>query len=131
MHHDRYTVPTDEDYEPESNDQALKNLLGIKVKSVIEALEEQELERTGNDLPELYDVNHQFSVKDICDIHELWLANIYSFAGKYRTVSMSKDGFLFAAPQFISKSMQEFESRFLSQHTPCNPTNDDELAHML
>lgn len=131
MHYDRYTVSTDENYEPDSNDQVLKNLLGIKDKEVIEEIEEQELLRTGNELPALYDVNHQFSARDICDIHELWLANLYPFAGKYRTVMMSKDGFPFAAPQFISKSMREFETKFLAQYTPCRFNTNQELAHAL
>ena len=42
----RYSVPTDEDFEPGSNDEVLKNYLGIKSKEDMEALEEQELERT-------------------------------------------------------------------------------------
>lgn len=108
MSHGRYTVPGNEDYEPNSNNEVLKNLLGIKQKSVIEVLEEQELERTGNQLIDIYDAEHHFSAMDICDIHELWLANIYPFAGKYRTVTMSKGGFPFASPLHIQKAMRQF-----------------------
>ncbi|MDI1352605.1 MAG: cell filamentation protein Fic, partial [bacterium] len=92
MPHDRYTVPSDEDYEPDSNEQVLKNLLGIKDKQTIEALETEELERTSTIVPYLYGADHQFTATDICDIHAVWLANIYPFAGKYRQVNMSKAG---------------------------------------
>jgi len=70
MHHDRYVVPSDdEDYEPGSNEEVLKNLLGIKEKQLINQLEEQELIRAGNQLPTLYDIDYQFNTDDVCDIH--------------------------------------------------------------
>jgi hypothetical protein len=42
----RYCVPTDEDFEPDSNNEVLKNYLGIKANNEIAAAEEQELKRT-------------------------------------------------------------------------------------
>lgn len=92
----RYTVPSDEDFELDSNNAVLKNYLGIKTKKEIEALEEKELERTESELLTIFDENHKFTSEDICDIHDLWLADIYPFAGKYRRVDMSKEGFPFA-----------------------------------
>lgn len=121
----RYSVPEDEDYEPGSNDEVLKNLLGIKDRKTIQAIEERELERTGHQLSKLYDEKHQFNSVDICEIHELWLASIYPFAGKYRTVNMSKGGFPFAAPQQIDKLMTNLESQYLNRYTPCNYSGDD------
>lgn len=50
----RYSVPEQEDYEPGSNNEVLKNLLKIKDKGTIELVEETELERVGMELPELY-----------------------------------------------------------------------------
>jgi len=61
-------------------------------------LEEQELKRTELELLNIFHADHRFSTEDICNIHELWLGDIYPSAGKYRTVTMSKDGFPFAAP---------------------------------
>jgi cell filamentation protein len=43
----------------------------------------------------------------------LSLGHLYSFAGKYRTVNMSKGGFLFPAAQFISQNMNNFEKEIL------------------
>lgn len=113
----RYTVPSDEDFEPGSDGEVLKNLLGIKSKAQIEALEAKELERAEN---ELLDINadHQFTAEDICNIHELWLGDIYPFAGKYRSVNMSKDDFQFATSSRIKPLMATLETNYLHQYTP-------------
>lgn len=126
----RYSVPENEDYVHGSNNEVLKNLMGITNKSTIEQIEETELERVGIELPELYSPEHQFTALDIRQIHELWLADIYPFAGKYRTVNMSKGGFQFAASSYINKSMHELEVKFLKKYTPCKFRND-ELAYAL
>jgi cell filamentation protein len=127
----RYCVPSDEDFEPDSNNTVLKNYLGIKTEAEIGIAEEQELKRTALDLLSIFDNQHQFTAEDICNIHELWLGNIYPSAGKYRTVSMSKERFLFAAPAYIEKSMIIFEKNYLAKYTPCHDTNINELASTL
>lgn len=127
----RYTVPTDEDWEPGSNGQVLKNYLGIKSKEDIEAIEEQELERTELELLDIFNKDHQFTTADICNIHELWLGDIYPSAGKYRTVMMSKASVPFAAPSRIEPLMQEFEKKYLAKYTPCHCREIDALAYAL
>lgn len=126
----RYSVPEDEDYEPGSNNEVLRNLLEIKDKDTMEQVEETELERTGDVLPDLYGNEHQLTAQDIQQIHKLWLADVYPFAGKFRTVNMSKGGFHFAASQFIHKSMQDLEKKYLKLYTPCKKSGD-ELAYAL
>lgn len=126
----RYSVPSDEDFEPGS-DEVLKNSLGIKSIDQIEQIEEQELERTELALLDIYSSDHQFTSEDICEIHELWLGDIYPSAGKYRTVAMSKDNFSFAAPPRIEPSMNTFQKDFLEKYTPCHFTNLDDLAFAL
>lgn len=56
-----------------------------------------------------------FDCKYICNIHKLALKELYSFAGKYRTVNMSKGGFLFPAALFIPQSMQLLENEILNK----------------
>jgi hypothetical protein len=60
----RYNVSADEDFEPNSNNEVLKNYLGIKSKKEIEALEEHELERAELELFELFDEMHQFTARN-------------------------------------------------------------------
>ncbi len=67
----RYCVPTQEDFEPGSNNEVLKNYLSIKSSEEMGALEEQELERTELELLKIFDEAHRFTAEDICNIHEL------------------------------------------------------------
>jgi len=130
-HSDRYSVPDDENFEPDSDHHVLKNYLGIKSKNDMEALEEQELERTELELLSIFDEDHQFTVDDLINIHELWLGDVYPFAGKYRTVNMAKGDFMFAPSGRIADLMVKFEKDFLSKYTPCHYTDVDELAYAL
>lgn len=127
----RYSVPIEEGFEPGSNDEVLKNTLGITTKEEMDILEERELERTELELVALFDENHQFTADDICNIHELWLGDIYPFAGKFRTVNMSKGDFLFAQSGRIAALMNTFEKDYLAKYTPCHSENENELAHAL
>src|SRR5690242_15515904 len=127
----RYSVPLEEDFEPKSNNQVLKNYLTIKSKEDMEILEAQELKRAELELLKIFDDIHVFTANDICNIHELWLGDIYSFAGKYRTVNMSKDNFMFAPSIRIAHLMDKLENVFLTKYTPCHYSNIDELAQAL
>lgn len=130
-HFNRYAVSDNENFEPDSDQTVLKNFLDIKSKNLIETIEEQELERTELELLEIFDENHRFTAEDLCNIHELWLGDIYPFAGKYRTVNMSKDCFVFAPAGRITELMAQFEKKILTKYTPCRYSNIDELAYAL
>lgn len=127
----RYAVPSSEDFEPDSKNEVLKNYLGIKSSELINDIEQRELERTELKLFEIYDSQHQFTTEDICYIHELWLGNVYPSAGKYRTVTINKNGFSFAISSQITKLMIELENNYLSRYTPCHFDETNELAYAL
>lgn len=124
----RYEVSADEDFEPGSNGAVLKNFYGITSQSKIEALEGFELNRVEKELIETIEPDHKFTSKDICNIHKMWLGDIYPSAGKYRSVSMSKGGFLFAVPNLIDSLMKNFEKKYLRKYTPCSTQDTEELA---
>jgi cell filamentation protein len=130
-HKGRYAVPTNEDVEPGSNGEVLKNFHKITSKEIIEALEEEELARAESELINIYGQDHRFTAEDVFEIHELWLGDIYPSAGKYRSVVMSKAGFTFAAPTMIPSLMNNLEQKILAKYTPCRYTNLDELAFAL
>lgn len=50
-------------------------------------------------------------------LHKLALEHLYSFAGKFRDVNLSKGGFPFAAAKFLPESMAAFEKELLSTLT--------------
>jgi cell filamentation protein len=68
----------------------------------------------------------KFNIKYIKRIHKLSLGHLYSFAGKFRTVNMSKGGFLFPAAKFISQNMDNFEKEILLD-LPARYESDQDL----
>ncbi|AFK02674.1 filamentation induced by cAMP protein Fic [Emticicia oligotrophica DSM 17448] len=55
----------------------------------------------------------KFDLKYIQNIHLLALGELYDFAGKWRTVNLSKGGYVFASAQFLDQTMQYFEDEML------------------
>lgn len=106
-------------FEPGSRGRVLRNLLGIKSRRGMDRIETEEYSRATDQLIEKYDREHRFTANDICYMHKLWLDSIYEWAGHYRQVMMSKEGFSFAAPMFIPRLMDEYENDILCHYTPC------------
>lgn len=119
---DRYDVSglTEAQFEPGSNDQVLKNRLGITSPQVMDDAEARALERALLELVGDYDERHRFTAADICKIHKDWLGEIYEWAGAYRQVNISKGDFPFAAAARVPALMAEFEKAVLARYTPCN-----------
>lgn len=104
-------------FEPGSRKLVIRNRLGIKNKREIDKAETAALARATDALVRTYDQDHKFSAKDICYFHRIWLQEIYEWAGEYRNVNVSKDGFPFAAANCINASMEQFD-QLLNRHTP-------------
>ena len=96
---DRYddSLVSEGQFEPGSNGLVLRNLRGIVDPTAMDRLETAELARTVDGLINEVDRDHRFFAHDICNMHERWLAGIYDWAGRYRSVNMQKGGFPFAA----------------------------------
>ena len=93
----------------------LPNLLKLTDKESIEQSEFEGFLLSELTLTEKLTRRTKFNIKYINGIHKLALSHLYSFAGKYRTVNMSKGGFLFPAAEFIPKTMKTFEDEILSK----------------
>lgn len=63
--------------------------------------------------------------------HQRWLGNVYNWAGQYRSVNMSKDGFPFAPAAQLSRLMQIFDADYLGRYTPCSGMNDTQLIEAI
>lgn len=61
----------------------------------------------------------KFNLSYILKIHKLALGHLYTFAGKYRTVNMSKGGFVFPAALYLPNSMNTFEQEILNKLPNC------------
>lgn len=124
----RYKIDPNEDYQPGSTE-VLKNYLNTRDPFVIEQEETAALRSTYQYYIKHINADDLVTSKLILEMHKKWLGKIYPFAGKYRAVSMSKEGFLFAAPGQIERLMSSFEKNELKLYTPCSSkTSVEELA---
>src|SRR5690554_7394229 len=63
--------------------------------------------------------------------HKRWLGNVYDWAGQYRSVNMSKDGFPFAPASQLIRLMQLFDTQYLARYTPCSHMETEELVEAI
>lgn len=129
----RYDVSglTETQFEPGSNEQVLKNLLGVKSSKEMDDAEARALESAMTELLGKYDEGHRFTASDLRAIHKRWLGDIYEWAGEYRQVNLSKGEFPFAAAARIPPLMQTFESDVLRRCTPCDSADRAEVVRAL
>ena len=133
MTDDRYDISglPEARFEPGSNDQVLKNRLGIVSKQQMDDAEAKALQQVMDELIRKYDETHTFTAEDLCECHRMWLGNIYEWAGQYRLVNVSKDNFPFASAAQIPSLMEQFERAVLGHYTPCNFTERADIIHAL
>ena len=129
----RYDVSslTEAQFEPGSNEQVVKNRLGIKSPKEMDDAEARALERAMVALVGKFSERHRFTATDICEIHKRWLGEIYEWAGEYRQVNVSKGDFPFAAAARVASLMEEFARDVLSRYTPCNSKDRADIVRAL
>ena len=119
------------EFQPGSRGRVLRNLAGIRSAREMARGESEALLAITERLIDETSIDQRFAAEDLCRVHRLWLEGIYSWAGQYRQVNMSKDGFTFAAANQIPRLMKEFEQGPLRSFTPCRMAGTDEQAHAL
>lgn len=119
----KYTVSSSE-----KEGEVLPNLLGLTTaKEIAEAEFIGFVEAHKKAIDELTD-DTQFNLAYLYTLHKNALGRLYSFAGKLRTVNMSKDSFSFPPASFLMQSMHDFEVDFL---TPLKNISDGALLMQL
>ena len=79
----------------------------------MDEVEAREQLRVLRELIAIYDEAHVFTATDVCKIHRTWLGPIYSWAGEYRQVNISKEDFPFAAARAgLGKDYEPMERIF-------------------
>ena len=111
---------------PNDQNEILPNLLGLKSIEEIGLSEFEGFLRTEIQLTESLTSRTKFNISYILKMHKLSLSHLYSFAGKYRDVNISKGGFAFPASRFLPQTMEEFETQILSG-LPNKYNSKDEL----
>lgn len=129
---ERYQVSGPEgEFEPGSNEQVLRNLVGITSP---DDMDELELRLLGELYDEVLVQNlpaRQLTVADLKHWHRLWLGNVYAWAGQERSVNLGKGGFQFATASLLPGLLRDLEQKYLARWTPCNGLSADELAHAI
>lgn len=130
---DRYDTSNlvEDQYEPGSNGKVLRNLLCIVDPIEMGVVETNALWAAQAGLIGDVSIDQSFTAKDLCNMHERWLKGTYSWAGKPRSVNISKAGFSFAQSRFVPTLLVEFEREQLSKYTPCRFESRDAIAHAL
>ena len=118
-------------FEPGSRGRVLKNILGIRSKREMDALEATKLADATDWTIRHVTADQRFTAADICHWHKQWLGEVYPWAGKYRQVNISKGGFVFAMAAQVPRLMQEFERDALARYTPCASDNQGDVLEAL
>lgn len=109
----------------------LKNKLGITDRKTLEDTETVLLSDTYKHFFEKLEKEEiDFNLDLIFKIHKFFLATLYSWAGKARTVEISKDRILFAPSSQIKKSLKIFE-KLLQKNLPTEKNSKKEIAEKL
>jgi cell filamentation protein len=99
---------------PDSQNETLPNLLNLESAEDISKSEFEGFLKAEILLTESLTSQTKFTVDYILKLHKLALEHLYSFAGKFRDVNLSKGGFPFAAAKFLPESLAAFEKELLS-----------------
>ena len=117
--------------QPGSRGRVLANRLGIVRVRDMQAAETNALFHLTYDLPGEVTETQRFTDADLRTWHARWLGGIYDWAGRYRNVNMSKDGFPFAAARRVPTLMADYARNVLAAHTPCAGMDDARLVQAL
>lgn len=124
----RYHVSSSEgQYEKDSGEQVLANKLGISASDEMDEAELVLLEQLYQSVFEEQFPEEQLSVTLLKNWHRRWLGNIYGWAGQDRTVNINKAGFIFAPSAQLPKLLNELDTKYLAQYTPCNGMDEEQL----
>jgi cell filamentation protein len=118
-------------YQPGSRGRVLLNLQGLTSIRERDRAEAEAYVYALKEYVSLFSRDRRFSEKDLRRMHEIWLGDIYAWAGKYRQVNISKGGFTFAVASQIPKLMHELEKGPLRIHTPCLFTEESDVVEAL
>lgn len=114
--------------EPGSRGRVLRNKLGIRRVRDMNLAESQALAIAQDLLFDQFGSRHRFTASNVCQMHAVWLEDIYKWAGSYRSVNIAKDGFQFAHTPLIANLMAQLEKGALRRHTPCHAADDRDVA---
>lgn len=113
-HRDRYDTSGNVEAEYVDAEQTvLVNKLGVTKLDELHLLEEEALANAYESLLGEVRVDTPLTCDLIRYIHERVFGELYEWAGRWRTVNISKPGVTWPPPAYLDENMQEFEQRVL------------------
>ena len=127
---DRYDTSSSSEgrFQPGSDEKVLLNKLDITDPDEMDDVELSLLERLTDAIVKEVSVDQKITSDDLCEWHRRWLGNVYEWAGRYRSVNVSKEDFHFAASHLVPGLMQRLNDEFLTSYTPCNTMDEEKLV---
>ena len=126
----RYDLPLgiEGESEPGSKGRVLRNRLGIIRKKDMDQAEANALLRAQTRYLSIISQKTMFTATLLCRMHREWLGSIYGWAGRYRTVEVSKGGFHWPPAFRVPANMDRFEMQTLRRLTPCTQRDTQRWA---
>lgn len=109
------------EYESGSRGLVLRNLKGIRSKREMDQAEIDALVRVQQTYLEQVGPDTVITAELVCRMHSDWLGELYSWAGRYRTVDMSKGGFTWPPAMLVEQNMAHIGRETFRGKTPCRP----------
>lgn len=124
----RYKTSGNIEAQFEPGSKVLRNKQGIRSNLAIDRLELESLRKTQVHFFDSVTPKTRLSNDLICRMHKHFMGRIYSWAGRYRTVNLSKPGFVWPPAYLVSQNMDQFEKGVLRKYTPCRPGPIERVA---
>ena len=106
--------------------QVLVNKLGIHDLNSLYIAEEEGLAKAYETLLAEVKTDTPMTAELLGHIHARIFSDIYEWAGRWRTVQISKPGAIWPPPQYLDEAMQTFEKEVLRKY-PASDLDKDEL----
>jgi len=125
-HRDRYDVSGNVEAEyVDATQTVLVNKRGVTDLEHLQLLEEEFLAKAYETLSSEVRLDTPLTNGLICHVHQRIFGELYSWAGRWRTVNISKPGVTWPPPAYIDAGMSAFERDALRKYTPAKVTADE------
>jgi len=107
--------------------QVLINKLGVRDLNSLYIAEEEGLAKAYETLLAEVKIETPMTSELLCHIHSRIFGEIYEWAGRWRTVQISKPGAIWPPPHYLDEAMQTFERDVLEQYPSTELQSDEEF----
>ena len=129
-HRDRYDTSGNVEAEYVDDDcTVLANRKGITELEALQIEEEQGLAKAYETLLGEVRVDTAMTCDLLRHIHDRIFGELYKWAGRWRTVNISKPGVTWPPPRFLDENMEKFEETVLAKHPATALTDDDAFCN--